>query len=603
MQGAKAIAIANNDYVHIAWSYDEKLDDCAGFSIHRFTKDTPDAGVALPMFERGPDGARLKVCSDQDPIRKYSWRDVSAPRDGTYKYRVIPMKGPNVPLAGVPQPETDWVTVSEQCGDHATVFFNRGILATQATADDLFAARTKSQFTAAAETLKTLIETRGSHLRKSLSGELFKALTTLLDRARNEGGSCWAALFELTDQELIERLCACKDLHLILANNNDEVTLDGHKKTVYDGKNKPAAEALQKAIDAGGNIEVIRRYMPSGHIGHNKFMVYCDKAGTPKAVLTGSTNWTASGLCTQSNNAIMIESEELAGQYLAYWQDLRKDVPAHVPVPPASMKGIQGQALRKSCASRRPRVSLDGMATIQAWFSPNTSPAKRAGKGDKASLLPVDMAEVYEILHGARQSILFLAFMPGKAGAAGSFHFLKEVARVISAKPELFVRGAVSDPALTNELDRTRWSTEFNDDMMVVSPQCIWKDFEDWREEIYKYGHAVIHDKTIVVDPFSPNCVVITGSHNLGFRASMCNDENVLIIRGDRAVAQAYAAHVMDIVEHYRARWIAAKDADSKARKEAGGKKVSKKDALKHWTPPFSKDGVWQNRYFDATKP
>src|SRR5262249_10081318 len=33
------------------------------------------------------------------------------------------------------------------------------------------------------------------------------------------------------------------------------------------------------------------------------------------------------------------------------------------------------------------------------------------------------------------------------------------------------------------------------------------------------------------------------------------NDENMLVIRGNRAVAEAYAAHVLDVYEHYRWRW------------------------------------------------
>ena len=44
-------------------------------------------------------------------------------------------------------------------------------------------------------------------------------------------------------------------------------------------------------------------------------------------------------------------------------------------------------------------------------------------------------------------------------------------------------------------------------------------------------------------------------SHNLGFRASYANDENMLVIRGNRAVGGAYAAHVLDVYEHYRWRW------------------------------------------------
>jgi phosphatidylserine/phosphatidylglycerophosphate/cardiolipin synthase-like enzyme len=49
--------------------------------------------------------------------------------------------------------------------------------------------------------------------------------------------------------------------------------------------------------------------------------------------------------------------------------------------------------------------------------------------------------------------------------------------------------------------------------------------FGKWEAELAKYGFAVIHDKIMVIDPFSDDCVVVTGSHNLGFRASHNNDE------------------------------------------------------------------------------
>ena len=50
----------------------------------------------------------------------------------------------------------------------------------------------------------------------------------------------------------------------------------------------------------------------------------------------------------------------------------------------------------------------------------------------------------------------------------------------------------------------------------------------------------------MVIDPLSPDCVVLTGSHDLGYRASYTNDENLLFIRGHQSVAEAYAVHVMD---------------------------------------------------------
>ena len=52
------------------------------------------------------------------------------------------------------------------------------------------------------------------------------------------------------------------------------------------------------------------------HIAHNKFCIYVDGAGKPRAVLTVSTNWTSTGVCTQSNNSVVVESDDLAAAYL-----------------------------------------------------------------------------------------------------------------------------------------------------------------------------------------------------------------------------------------------------------------------------------------------
>jgi phosphatidylserine/phosphatidylglycerophosphate/cardiolipin synthase-like enzyme len=48
--------------------------------------------------------------------------------------------------------------------------------------------------------------------------------------------------------------------------------------------------------------------------------------------------------------------------------------------------------------------------------------------------------------------------------------------------------------------------------------------------------------------------VVITGSHNFSQNASTANDENFIIIRGDRSLAEAYAVHIMAAYDHYRYR-------------------------------------------------
>ena len=75
--------------------------------------------------------------------------------------------------------------------------------------------------------------------------------------------------------------------------------------------------------------------------------------------------------------------------------------------------------------------------------------------------------------------------------------------------------------------------------------------FGQWTAELNQAGHAVIHDKIVVIDPFTDQCVVAMGSHNAGYKASYNNDENLNIIKGHRAVAEAYAAHCLDVHDHY----------------------------------------------------
>ena len=117
----------------------------------------------------------------------------------------------------------------------------------------------------------------------------------------------------------------------------------------------------------------------------------------------------------------------------------------------------------------------------------------------------------------------------------------------------------------------------------MIAPAAIEDEFTFWQKELLKTSpsaHAIIHDKIIIIDPFMPNLTVITGSHNLGLRASYNNDENMLIIRNNYAVAEAYAVHAMDIYDHYR--W----------------RNQVKKYGQKAWNNLEDTD-KWQDKYFN----
>jgi len=86
-------------------------------------------------------------------------------------------------------------------------------------------------------------------------------------------------------------------------------------------------------------------------------------------------------------------------------------------------------------------------------------------------------------------------------------------------------------------------------DAMV--PKNIKDTFHNWETEILGSG-VHIHSKVIVLDPFGGNPVVMTGSHNLGYKASHENDDNLMIVQGNAPLAAAYAANIIATYQTYR---------------------------------------------------
>ena len=120
--------------------------------------------------------------------------------------------------------------------------------------------------------LKAHIVKPGDPLRLDLAGQMIEALTTLSDEAAN-GGEVFCALYEFQDPEVIDHLAKLKDKANVILSNMPG-TADGEKT------NDTYAGQRQQIRDAGANV--IDRFMPSSHIGHNKFQVL-DKGG-PQAV-------------------------------------------------------------------------------------------------------------------------------------------------------------------------------------------------------------------------------------------------------------------------------------------------------------------------------
>ncbi len=568
----KAVAFANNDIAVVAWTLGGKLTNCLGFAIYRIDvlAGTETCLPAMATFS-GQDAAPGRTTAD-DPVQKFFWKDVYARRGGAYRYKIVPMAGTPGSLQAMPYGPV--ISNPIQLTPHygaLSAYFNRGILATQATAHVLADGSPAGSMVSA---LEAHIVTPGDPLRLDLAGQMIEALTALSDEAADNGAEAYCALYEFQDSEVIAHLANLKDkAHVILSNMPG--TLPDKQKT----DDTYAAERQQ--IRAAG-ADVIDRFMPSGHIGHNKFQVL--ETAEPQAVLFGSTNWTSHALCAQTNNSIVARSPAMARAYKDYWQRLKADTEP----PGAGGKARQSSTFREENAKPVPTIPLeDGSGTVDLWFSPNTPKARGRTHGANEAT-PPDLTELFDLIAKAQQAILFLAFEPGSPS------IIDAVADALKAKPSLFVRGAVtaSDAAAgfytaihgggTPQKHR-KGDPPLPEDYRVIRAQGITENdaFGQWEKELNQAGHAVIHDKIVVIDPFSDNCVVVTGSHNDGYTASYNNDENMAIIHDHRAVAEAYAAHCLDVYDHYAWRyWLS-----------------TEQDKAWHF---LAADDSWQDQYFSS---
>ncbi len=575
-------AIANNDIVYLWWTYDQKIEGCLGFTVRRIVAGhDPEALPAFVGFdppEKGADPSEFRKDTDRWPIQSYQWKDLFVPEDTDVSYEIVPLKGTPKHLKPIEELKlTTGVTRATESFGPVTVCFNRGIISTQALTKKL-------PKTAAggpkAESLRAHIGKPKDKIRKSLAGDAEATLCSLLRRAREQGGTCYLALYELTDEALIQEIeKTAGQVELILSNadgSRTETGPDGKPKTikVYDKTNAATRKRLRKKL--GKSLH--DRLLPKGNaIGHNKFVVYADDDGVARAVLTGSTNWTPTGLCAQSNNALIIEDDEVAGCYLEYWKRLLAD------------KSKQAHALRTVDAETPPEIDLgDASGRARIWFSPNTV----AHSVPKNPVTPVDIQEVFARIHAAKDGVLFLVFSPGSRSILSE---IKAVAQDRKAAGKcFFVRGAISDAA-TAEAYRTR---VYNDSILnapntlITGIAAVPDYFTFWEKELAKLGYAVIHDKIVVVDPFREDGCVITGSHNLGFKASYCNDENLAILSGDRRVVEAYTAHVLDVVNHYN--W---RESLQPAKPKKPGDKPKKKPRF----DSLAKTDAWQDKYFKGS--
>ena len=511
---------------------------CLGFAIQRedHTEDERTWLKGMKTFEStdpglGPGG---QVSSREHPLQTFQWSDYSAKPNHDYTYKIIPLYGKPNQLTEKTRVSLRIQTEPEISSPHS-IFFNRGAVGSQE-----YARRFQN---IAPDKLTNPGEQAAAY--KWLSRGLLEAFKAFVARAKDPSFELHGAIYEFQWHAALGALKAASDAGAKVNILYDGIPNDGPKK-----KNEIAIQAA--------NLTAVCIPRTVGKIMHNKFMVL-SKNGVPISVWTGSTNLTENGIFGHSNLGHIVEDKSIARAYLEYWKELTTNPKTAVekqwmgqnnPNPPDPWS----DDLRVVFSPQ------SGLAVLK-WYA---NIANSAQKGLFATFA-FGMHNLFQKVFEQNDGILRFALME-KEGNGSALKQAKVDIRRIRRLPNVVV--AIGNNISVNSFDR-------------------------WLKEKSKLtaesGIRYIHTKYMLVDPLGKNPIVITGSANFSEPSTNANNENVLLIRNDKRVADIYIGEFMRLHAHY-------------AFREAV--KIAMERGDTDWKPNFLAETTdWQLDYFKQASP
>jgi phosphatidylserine/phosphatidylglycerophosphate/cardiolipin synthase-like enzyme len=507
--------IAGSHVVLIGWSFPkDKCDGLAGFALHRTDHEEDEAYwlKAMKTFEATDPGLPRGTLHStrHHPIQSFMWSDYSAKPGRKYTYRVIALKGPPDQLKEAAETRASVITEAPEDGLN-DVHFNRGAAASQEYARRFGNVRPDDA---------DLDDPKWEWLSRGL----YEAMVAFVDAAKN-GDKLRICAYEFHFLPFLRALKAAVQRGVDL-------------KVIYDAKNKPnkntgvvfPRDANRKAaLKAGIKSKCIERAEYKSAISHNKFMVRY-RGNRPVSVWTGGTNFSDGGIFGQSNVGEVAEHRDVAEKYAAYWEllatdpsgrALRPDVDALTPTP-------TGKPGKGTSVIFSPRGSLD----VLDWYAARA----KAAKGALFMTFAFGMHDVFKDVYHTSTAPLRFALME------------KEV-RPMKA-------GADRDAELAAIRDLRR----MDENLFAIGSHFRSNKFDNWlAERLTGLNSHVryVHNKFMLIDPLSSDPIIVGGSANFSQASIKKNDENMLVIRGNKRVADIYLGEFMRLYSHHAFREFA----------------------------------------------
>jgi len=561
-QGMVVRAVAGAHVVLLGM--DLERAQCAGlmgFAIHR-TDHTENEAYWLEGLKTfastDPHLAPGKhYPTNAHPIQGFTWSDFSAKPGHRYTYRVRALKGPPEALKKFRQVEVTVVTESAAGSSHQ-VHFNRGAAASQE-----YARRFKQQ--------PPLERAPADDPRWAwLSRGAAEAILAFIARATGPGAALRVSAYEFRWPALAQALKAAIDRGVDVQVLHDA---SPHLPDAKTGRVFPRDDNLDTAAAAGlGSAvrpRITRSDVKSPPISHHKFIVLL-QAGKPRAVLTGSTNFSNGGVYGQSNVVHVVENTRVARAYLRCWEQIAVN-----PSP---------QALRAALAALN--LAAQGLppAGTGAIFSPQSGEAT---------------LRWYAELAAGAEGALMMTFAFGMNALFRDAYRSGKAALRYALLDKLLGSGVAKDKRAAAEAEMLALRMQV-ENRFAVGNRLVTNLFDRWLSETLTglNSHVqYIHTKFMLIDPLGEDPIVISGSANFSEASTTDNDENMLVVRGDTRVADVYLGEYMRLWNHYAFReWAASPRAK-------GGEGFQHLDVADQWWRGYFGNNARsrQRQYFAAT--
>ncbi len=505
--GLKVQAISGTYVVLLGIHLDE--NDCnglKGFSIHRTDHTAKTAGFLKGMkafSETDPGYAAGSLYSTEfHPVQGFQWGDYDAVPGHKYTYVITALKGSPKNLNPISSVTLDVETESPENGDH-DIYFNRGTAASQ-------------------EYVRLFGDKKPGEV---INGKAFEWLSRGLYEAMcNFVESCVPGRHAL-------RIAAYEFQYLPFLKILEKKIADGlDVRIVYDARDEKVTENNRKTVDGAPGIKPFcnERRKTAYRISHNKFMVKLED-GVPITVWTGGTNFKDGGIFGHSNVAHVVENSEVAKKYKAYWEELNKD---------PDLDDIRSQNL--TISPDLPEEIQDGTAVI---FSP---------RKEKTVL------KKYAAMAKASKEALFMTFAFGM-GDDFKEVYMNSQAPLRIALLEKFIRNMADDTdeeikKKQDEIEKMQKLRNMPENIFAVGNKIVTNQLDGWvLEKLTELNGNVnyVHNKFALIDPLGDSPVVIAGSANFSEASTTGNDENMLIVKGNKRVADIYLGEYWRLFKHF----------------------------------------------------